>query len=108
MSQRRERNLTPTSKRACGENCWPPAPPFANHTTAAFRLSTLNSDLIDIHSHVLFGLDDGAKTIEDSVAMVRMAARSIASTPMSSKNVATKWKKPLGECCDSTQDVIFI
>jgi protein-tyrosine phosphatase len=30
--------------------------------------------LIDIHSHVLFGLDDGARTIEDSVAMVRMAA----------------------------------
>jgi protein-tyrosine phosphatase len=30
--------------------------------------------LIDIHSHVLFGLDDGARTIEESVAMVRMAA----------------------------------
>jgi protein-tyrosine phosphatase len=30
--------------------------------------------LIDIHCHVLFGLDDGAKTIEDSVAMVLMAA----------------------------------
>jgi len=30
--------------------------------------------LIDIHSHVLFGLDDGARTLEDSVAMVRMAA----------------------------------
>jgi protein-tyrosine phosphatase len=31
--------------------------------------------LIDIHSHVLYGLDDGARTIEDSVAMVRMAAK---------------------------------
>jgi protein-tyrosine phosphatase len=30
--------------------------------------------LIDIHSHVLFGLDDGARTLEDSLAMVRMAA----------------------------------
>src|SRR3954453_11357177 len=30
--------------------------------------------MIDIHSHILPGLDDGAKTIEDSVAMVRMAA----------------------------------
>jgi protein-tyrosine phosphatase len=30
--------------------------------------------LIDIHSHVLFGMDDGARTLEDSVAMVRMAA----------------------------------
>ena len=30
--------------------------------------------MIDIHSHVLFGLDDGARTLEDSLAMVRMAA----------------------------------
>jgi len=31
--------------------------------------------LIDIHSHVLFGLDDGARTLEDSLAMVHMAAK---------------------------------
>lgn len=30
--------------------------------------------MIDIHSHVLFGMDDGARTLEDSVALVRMAA----------------------------------
>ena len=30
--------------------------------------------MVDIHSHVLFGLDDGARTMEDSLAMVRMAA----------------------------------
>jgi protein-tyrosine phosphatase len=30
--------------------------------------------LIDIHSHVLYGMDDGARTREDSVAMLRMAA----------------------------------
>jgi protein-tyrosine phosphatase len=30
--------------------------------------------VIDIHSHILPGLDDGAKTLEDAVAMVRMAA----------------------------------
>ena len=30
--------------------------------------------MIDIHSHVLFGVDDGARTMEDSLAMVRMAA----------------------------------
>jgi len=30
--------------------------------------------VIDIHSHVLYGLDDGAKSIDDSLAMVRMAA----------------------------------
>jgi protein-tyrosine phosphatase len=31
--------------------------------------------LIDIHSHILYGLDDGARTLEDSLAMVRMAAQ---------------------------------
>jgi protein-tyrosine phosphatase len=30
--------------------------------------------LIDLHSHVLYGLDDGAATLEDSLAMARMAA----------------------------------
>jgi protein-tyrosine phosphatase len=32
--------------------------------------------LIDIHSHVLYGMDDGARTLEDSVTMVRMAAEN--------------------------------
>jgi protein-tyrosine phosphatase len=29
--------------------------------------------LVDIHSHLLYGMDDGARTLEDSVAMARMA-----------------------------------
>jgi protein-tyrosine phosphatase len=32
--------------------------------------------LIDIHSHVLYDLDDGARTLDDSVAMVRMATET--------------------------------
>jgi protein-tyrosine phosphatase len=30
---------------------------------------------VDIHTHVLYGLDDGAKTLEDSLAMLEMAAK---------------------------------
>lgn len=30
--------------------------------------------MVDIHSHFLPGLDDGAKTVEDSLAMIEMAA----------------------------------
>lgn len=41
--------------------------------------------LVDIHSHILPGLDDGAETLEQSVAMVRMAAENgttdIVATP---------------------------
>jgi protein-tyrosine phosphatase len=44
--------------------------------------------LVDIHSHVLYGVDDGARTIEDSLAMVRMAAEhgttDIVATPHAS------------------------
>jgi protein-tyrosine phosphatase len=40
---------------------------------------------VDIHSHVLYGLDDGASTREDSLAMLDLAARSgttdIVATP---------------------------
>jgi protein-tyrosine phosphatase len=46
--------------------------------------------LIDIHSHVLYGLDDGARTIEDSVAMVQMAAAhgttDLVATPHANPN----------------------
>ena len=43
------------------------------------------SRLIDIHSHILPELDDGPSTIEEAIAMVRMAARAgttdIVATP---------------------------
>lgn len=41
--------------------------------------------MVDIHSHVLYGLDDGAGTIEDSLSMIRMAAEhgttALVATP---------------------------
>ncbi|MCX6619930.1 MAG: exopolysaccharide biosynthesis protein [Acidobacteria bacterium] len=41
--------------------------------------------MIDIHSHILYGLDDGAQTLADSVAMLEMAAAAgttdIVATP---------------------------
>jgi protein-tyrosine phosphatase len=41
--------------------------------------------MVDIHSHILYGLDDGARTLEESVAMIRLAAESgttdIVATP---------------------------
>ncbi|HEY7338119.1 MAG TPA: CpsB/CapC family capsule biosynthesis tyrosine phosphatase [Bryobacteraceae bacterium] len=44
--------------------------------------------MIDIHSHVLYGLDDGARTLEDSLAMLRLAAEhgttDLVATPHAS------------------------
>lgn len=41
--------------------------------------------MVDIHSHILWGMDDGARTIEESEAMLHMAARygttDIVATP---------------------------
>ena len=43
--------------------------------------------MVDIHSHILYGIDDGARTVEDSVAMLEMAAdcgtTDIVATPHS-------------------------
>jgi protein-tyrosine phosphatase len=43
--------------------------------------------MVDIHSHIVFGVDDGARTIEDSMAMLELAAASgttdIVATPHS-------------------------
>lgn len=37
----------------------------------ALRLSDMLNSLFDIHSHILFGLDDGAKNIEESVELLK-------------------------------------
>ena len=41
--------------------------------------------MVDIHSHILYGLDDGPETLEESVAMIRIAAAAgttdIVATP---------------------------
>ncbi|HWQ12819.1 MAG TPA: CpsB/CapC family capsule biosynthesis tyrosine phosphatase, partial [Roseiflexaceae bacterium] len=48
--------------------------------------------MIDLHSHILFGLDDGARSLEDSLAMARIAAadgvRLMAATPHSPASTA--------------------
>src|SRR5258706_11629635 len=36
--------------------------------------SWLRLYLVDIHSHILYGMDDGSKTLEQSIEMLQMAA----------------------------------
>lgn len=38
-------------------------------------MDTTNNKLVDIHSHILFGVDDGCETIEDSLAILEQAHR---------------------------------
>jgi protein-tyrosine phosphatase len=50
--------------------------------------------MVDIHSHILHGLDDGARTLEESLAMLRLAAESgttdIVATPHANLEYAYK------------------
>ena len=49
------------------------------------RPGSKENKMIDIHAHILPGMDDGARDLEDSVEMARMAAESgttaITATP---------------------------
>jgi protein-tyrosine phosphatase len=69
--------------------------------------------LIDIHSHVLYGVDDGARTLEESVAMVRMAAESgttdLVATPHASpeyKYEAALIRDRLAEIAEASGNVV--
>jgi protein-tyrosine phosphatase len=54
--------------------------------------------MIDLHSHILHGLDDGARSLEESLAMARMAAADgismIAATPHSPASTASMVYEP--------------
>lgn len=54
--------------------------------------------MIDLHSHILFDLDDGAQTIHESLAMAQMAAedgvRTMAATPHGPGSTASRTYDP--------------
>jgi protein-tyrosine phosphatase len=54
--------------------------------------------MIDLHSHILYGFDDGAVTLEDALAIGRMAAsngtRVIAATPHSPASTGCRHYDP--------------
>src|SRR5262245_23267724 len=55
--------------------------------------------MIDLHAHILYGLDDGPATLDEALAMARMAAgdgtRVIAATPHSPGSVASHRYDPV-------------
>lgn len=57
----------------------------AKDASAATASLTLAGDVIDLHTHILPGIDDGAQTLEDSVAMAQAAVADgitvVAATP---------------------------
>lgn len=47
--------------------------------------------VIDLHAHILHGLDDGAATLEESLAMVRMAAHAGTAEIVAVVHVSRAW-----------------
>lgn len=45
--------------------------------------------MIDIHSHILPGVDDGAKTLEDALSMLRMAVANGITTQVLTSHIQT-------------------
>jgi len=51
--------------------------------------------MIDIHSHILYGLDDGAETIEETMAMLRLASNSFTKELILTPHIAEEFKYSL-------------
>jgi protein-tyrosine phosphatase len=72
--------------------------------------------MIDVHSHVLFGIDDGAKTIEESIEMFRVAhndgikkviATSHCLPGLKYENDITILKPVYDQCCEAIKENHF-
>lgn len=48
--------------------------------------------MIDIHSHLLPGIDDGPATVEDALALARAAAAAGTTTLVATPHIDHKWK----------------
>lgn len=61
--------------------------------------------MIDIHAHILPGLDDGPSTVEEAVQMARLAVedglRTIVATPHSLNGLYINWREDILAACES-------
>jgi protein-tyrosine phosphatase len=48
--------------------------------------------MVDIHSHILWGLDDGAETLEESIAMLEMAAGAGTTDIVATPHANTRYR----------------
>jgi protein-tyrosine phosphatase len=66
------------------------------------------TNYVDIHSHVLPGIDDGAKKIEDSKilleSMIKFGFSKVITTPHTMKNVWDNTNSTIKKACQEVQD----
>ena len=67
-------------------------PPRAHSTMALSENVGLPAPVIDLHCHILPGIDDGPRAIEDSLALARAAAAAGTATVVATSHVS--WEYP--------------
>src|SRR5271165_6849870 len=64
-----------------------------DHNHGAHRPGpTIHPPVIDLHCHVLAGIDDGPRTIEGSLALVRAAAEAGTRTLVATPHVSARYR----------------
>jgi protein-tyrosine phosphatase len=63
---------------------------------ALWGLAYCSAAVIDLHCHVLAGIDDGPRALEDSVALARMAAERGASALVATPHVSFRYRNDAG------------
>ncbi|MGE3062583.1 MAG: tyrosine-protein phosphatase [bacterium] len=61
--------------------------------------------MIDIHSHLLYGLDDGAQTVEETMAMIRLASASFTKELVFTPHIAEEFKFTLDTAVQRFKEV---
>lgn len=57
--------------------------------------------MIDLHSHILPGLDDGPKTLEESLALARAAVAAGTDTLVATPHIDWRWRVQPGQVHDA-------
>ena len=65
----------------------------------------LSEGAVDVHSHVLHGIDDGARTIADSVKMLHSAARECVEVVVATPHVRSDYPTTAVQMRDALQQV---
>src|SRR5262245_42432757 len=64
---------------------------WASSSDSSRLHSTTEMEMIDLHSHILRGIDDGARTLEDSVEIARAAVADGITTIAGTPHVRDDW-----------------
>src|SRR5258708_3077617 len=78
-----EKRVSPDNTTEC---------PVAILPQEQFRYHSSGASMVDIHSHILPKLDDGSTSLEESIAMVRMAVESGTTAMVATPHASSRFQ----------------